>query len=416
MGHARGVVLLCIERAGLKLVELGATEVKKSLTGNGHAGKDQMQRGVQHQLSLLAPPRPADVADAIAIAVGASGEAGAARIAPRSALRGSPRMTPRCPRAPPAYNTTKLPTARQEVLMLSSIRSMLTRSHALILAASVRRRAPAAPPPAPARADTTVFDNGIFITGTGTARSNGVPIIRAEGSAITIGFNEHATAAQGGPIRVADDFVISSTTPSAPGGVQLTHMHFYAVQSNAVTTDVHFAGFYIALYDAAPFGGGHLIAGDFTTSRLLSSTFSGVYREPTTGTLLTNFPITMLDVDMSWAPRLAPGTYWMEVSAAGDPALSATPNPQTIFVTPHSPNVNAEQFYGGNWYAIWDLPFTLFAQCPADFNNSGAATVQDIFDFLTAWFAADPRADLNGTGGITVQDIFDFLAAWFAGC
>jgi crossover junction endodeoxyribonuclease RuvC len=67
MGHARGVVLLNIERAGLKLIELGATEVKKSLTGNGHASKEQMQRGVQAQLGLSAPPRPADVADAIAI-------------------------------------------------------------------------------------------------------------------------------------------------------------------------------------------------------------------------------------------------------------------------------------------------------------------------------------------------------------
>ena len=67
MGHARGVVLLAIERAGLKLIELGATEVKKALTGNGHASKDQMQRGVQHQLGLAAPPKPADVADAIAI-------------------------------------------------------------------------------------------------------------------------------------------------------------------------------------------------------------------------------------------------------------------------------------------------------------------------------------------------------------
>ncbi len=38
--------------------------------------------------------------------------------------------------------------------------------------------------------------------------------------------------------------------------------------------------------------------------------------------------------------------------------------------------------------------------CPADFNNSGVVTVQDIFDFLSAWFALDPRADYNG-GGMT---------------
>jgi hypothetical protein len=54
--------------------------------------------------------------------------------------------------------------------------------------------------------------------------------------------------------------------------------------------------------------------------------------------------------------------------------------------------------------------------CAADFNGSGGTTVQDILDFLAAWFASDPRADFNGAGGIGVQDIFDFLGAWFAGC
>jgi crossover junction endodeoxyribonuclease RuvC len=69
MGHARGVVLLNIQRAQLDLIELGATEVKKSLTGNGHAGKPQIQEGVRVQLGLAARPEPADVADAMAIAL-----------------------------------------------------------------------------------------------------------------------------------------------------------------------------------------------------------------------------------------------------------------------------------------------------------------------------------------------------------
>ena len=54
--------------------------------------------------------------------------------------------------------------------------------------------------------------------------------------------------------------------------------------------------------------------------------------------------------------------------------------------------------------------------CPADFNGVNGVEVQDIFDFLAAWFAGDPRANFNGANGIEVQDIFDFLAAWFAGC
>ena len=54
--------------------------------------------------------------------------------------------------------------------------------------------------------------------------------------------------------------------------------------------------------------------------------------------------------------------------------------------------------------------------CKANFNQTGGITVQDIFDFLAAWFAGDPRANFNGVNGLTVQDIFDFLGAWFAGC
>lgn len=56
------------------------------------------------------------------------------------------------------------------------------------------------------------------------------------------------------------------------------------------------------------------------------------------------------------------------------------------------------------------------ACCPANFNQEGGVTVQDIFDFLAAYFGNDPLADFNGQGGISVQDIFDFLGAYFAGC
>lgn len=69
MGHARGVCLLAIRRAGVSVYELAATEVKKSVTGGGHAGKRQVQLAVQAQLGLADMPSPPDVADAIAIAI-----------------------------------------------------------------------------------------------------------------------------------------------------------------------------------------------------------------------------------------------------------------------------------------------------------------------------------------------------------
>jgi glucose/arabinose dehydrogenase len=51
----------------------------------------------------------------------------------------------------------------------------------------------------------------------------------------------------------------------------------------------------------------------------------------------------------------------------------------------------------------------------ADFNRDNVVDVQDIFDYLNAWFAGDPATDLNGDGRST-QDIFDFLNSWFQGC
>jgi hypothetical protein len=62
------------------------------------------------------------------------------------------------------------------------------------------------------------------------------------------------------------------------------------------------------------------------------------------------------------------------------------------------------------------LTITFSPPCLADFNHSGGASVQDIFDFLTAYFTNDPAADVNHSGNVSVQDIFDFLNAYFAGC
>lgn len=69
MGHARGVILQRAAEAGAVVKDFAATRIKKSLTGNGRASKNQMQRAIQTVLALADPPEPADVADAIAIAL-----------------------------------------------------------------------------------------------------------------------------------------------------------------------------------------------------------------------------------------------------------------------------------------------------------------------------------------------------------
>jgi GDSL-like Lipase/Acylhydrolase family len=55
-------------------------------------------------------------------------------------------------------------------------------------------------------------------------------------------------------------------------------------------------------------------------------------------------------------------------------------------------------------------------RCPANFNGVSGVTVQDIFDFLSAYFSGAADADINLDSAVSVQDIFDFLSRWFAGC
>lgn len=69
MGHARGVIVLAAQLAGIQVQSYAATKIKKMLTGNGRAPKAQVQQAVIQPFKLAKAPEPPDVADALAIAL-----------------------------------------------------------------------------------------------------------------------------------------------------------------------------------------------------------------------------------------------------------------------------------------------------------------------------------------------------------
>ncbi|HEY7649314.1 MAG TPA: crossover junction endodeoxyribonuclease RuvC [Methylomirabilota bacterium] len=79
MAHARGVVCLAAWQRGVPVMALAPAEVKRSVTGNGAAGKEQVQRSVQRLLALAEPPRSTHVGDALALAFTGLGRMGARR-------------------------------------------------------------------------------------------------------------------------------------------------------------------------------------------------------------------------------------------------------------------------------------------------------------------------------------------------
>ncbi|HYA67357.1 MAG TPA: crossover junction endodeoxyribonuclease RuvC [Acidimicrobiales bacterium] len=68
-GQASGLALVAAAASGCEVVQYTSNEVKVSVVGYGGATKDQVQRMVASLLGMAEPPRPPDVADALALAL-----------------------------------------------------------------------------------------------------------------------------------------------------------------------------------------------------------------------------------------------------------------------------------------------------------------------------------------------------------
>lgn len=69
VGQASGLVLAAAAGAGCAVVQYTPNQVKQAVAGYGAAGKEQVQRMVQSLLGLPQVPKPADAADALALAL-----------------------------------------------------------------------------------------------------------------------------------------------------------------------------------------------------------------------------------------------------------------------------------------------------------------------------------------------------------
>ncbi|MBW5481725.1 crossover junction endodeoxyribonuclease RuvC [Streptomyces bambusae] len=67
--QASAVAMLCAARRGIPVVLHTPSEVKAAVTGTGRADKAQVGAMVTRLLRLSAPPKPADAADALALAI-----------------------------------------------------------------------------------------------------------------------------------------------------------------------------------------------------------------------------------------------------------------------------------------------------------------------------------------------------------
>ena len=88
--QAGAVAVLCAARLGLPVALHTPSEVKAAVTGSGRADKAQVTAMVMRLLRLADPPRPADTADALALAICQLWRGGTAGPARRCRPRGGP--------------------------------------------------------------------------------------------------------------------------------------------------------------------------------------------------------------------------------------------------------------------------------------------------------------------------------------
>jgi len=69
VAEARGVVLLCLQQAGIEVLEFTPPQLKLGVVGDARADKQQVQEMVRIILGLAEVPKPDHAADALAAAI-----------------------------------------------------------------------------------------------------------------------------------------------------------------------------------------------------------------------------------------------------------------------------------------------------------------------------------------------------------
>ena len=69
LGETRGAIIAAARRSNIEIIESAPTEVKKLVTGQGHASKENVSAALQSLIGFNRGSLPYDVTDAVAIAL-----------------------------------------------------------------------------------------------------------------------------------------------------------------------------------------------------------------------------------------------------------------------------------------------------------------------------------------------------------
>ncbi len=194
-----------------------------------------------------------------------------------------------------------------------------------------------------------LYDNGPLVThaGQGAGGADASALQTARGMTV-YGFGNQAANGN----RLADDF------PVASGGRVIDTITFFGYQTGS-TTQSTFTSVNLRIWNGPPnSAGSQVVFGDTTTNRLISSTWSSIYRVLDTDLTSVQRPVMANVVAVN--TFLAAGTYWLDWQADG--TLSAGPWAPPVTILGQTSTGNALQYVPGTGWQVVDDSGTLAPQ------------------------------------------------------
>lgn len=188
-----------------------------------------------------------------------------------------------------------------------------------------------------------LFDNGPLVNAPGGGFGGADGSLLQSALSMTIyGFGHQVVNNN----SMADDFTVTGN------GWNVDQMQFFAYQTGSTTTST-INEVRVQIWDGDPTAGGTVIFGDLTTNRMVSSTFTNIYRAIDTNPTASNRPIMVQTVAIGIT--LAPGTYWVQWMTGG--TLASGPWAPPITINGVTNTGNAKQNLAGVWGEALDGTF-----------------------------------------------------------
>jgi subtilisin-like proprotein convertase family protein len=228
--------------------------------------------------------------------------------------------------------------------------------------------------------EAVLYDNGPLITHPGGGAGGAdVSALQTAIGMDTFGFGHQLSAGN----RVADDFTVTG------GGWFVDTMTFFAYQTGSSTTST-INHINLRIWDGPPNDpGSSVVFGDTTTNRLVSSTWSNIYR--TLDTALTDGTRPIMASTATVNTFLPAGTYWVDWQVGG--TLASGPWAPPISILGQTTTGNALQWTGA-WAPVVDGGIATPQGFP--FIVEGLADCTDLVD--VPWLSVSPTNGSN-TGG-----------------